>query len=140
MLHLGATPSPAAFNVVYSSIWAGGVAVAHSFERTSSNQEVGGLMPVLLSLHALVSWGKILNPKLALLIEKVLFIDALYECVWKWVNGRLEWSPRLEKHFINTDYLPFTINVRFGFNVREWLTQTWLFWTSLFFFSEPLSL
>ena len=46
-----------------------------------SNQKVDGSIPVYPMLCADVSLGKILNPKLPILIERMLHIDAQYECV-----------------------------------------------------------
>ena len=46
-----------------------------------------GSIPSLLHLHAEVSLGKMLNPGLPL-IEKVLHIYALNECMCEWVNGK----------------------------------------------------
>ena len=55
-------------------------ALAQGLEQLSSNQEVGSSISVFPSPRAEVSLGKILNPKLPLSIEKVLYRCTV--CVW----------------------------------------------------------
>ena len=52
----------------------------------SSNQNVDSSIPEFPSPHAEVSLGKTLTPNCLLLIEKVLHIDALSECMCVWMG------------------------------------------------------
>ena len=66
-------------------------------EKKDTRQKIGGSISVNPIPPAEVSLGKILNAKLlptagsvwliGFVIEKVLPIDAVFECVCEWVNG-----------------------------------------------------